>query len=390
MTGKHLLIFATTLVIFVVAVGSLKARSTNARQHSGAALGTPGQTPKKAEEQFKNIQVLKGIPAEELFPTMQFIAASLGVNCEFCHVKNEFDKDDKKPKKTARKMMEMMFAINKDNFDGRRDVTCYSCHRGNAMPVAIPAVMEEEPKATMGAAPSADVANPGATAKVSPTPEQLLDKYVQALGGAAAIDKISSRVMKGTIAFGEQSMPIDIYAKDPEQRISFAHTPQGDSVTAFDGREGWLTSPGGHPPHFMQGSEIDAASIDADLHLANHLKQMFNAMKSDGTEKIGDREAYVVVGEREGKPPIRLYFDEQSGLLLRLLRFGETALGWLPTQIDYSDYREANGVKVPYRWTLARPSGRFTIMVSELRQNVPVDEAKFAKPAPQPPKTAAP
>ena len=81
-----------------------------------------------------------------------------------------------------------------------------------------------------------------------------------------------------------------------------------------------------------------------------------------------------------------MYFDEQSGLLVRLVRFGETALGWLPTQIDYADYRDTNGVKIPYRWTLARPSGRFTIQVSDVKQNVPVDEAKFAKPAAEEPK----
>jgi hypothetical protein len=104
-------------------------------------------------------------------------------------------------------------------------------------------------------------------------------------------------------------------------------------------------------------------------------------MQVQEPEKIGDRQAYVVLGTREGKPPIRLYFDEQSGLLLRLVRFGETALGWLPTQIDYSDYRDTDGVKIPYRWTLARPSGRFTIQVNEMKQNVPVDDAKFVKPA---------
>src|SRR5438105_3804563 len=179
--------------------------------HAGSTPQTPsGGAPRLAEEQFKNIKVLKGIPAEELFPTMQFITASLGVECEFCHVKNAFEKDDKKPKQTARKMMEMMFAINKDNFDGRRDVTCYSCHRGNAKPLAIPVVMTEEPKAT-GEPHGAEA---GATEKGSsaggPSAQQLLEKYVQALGGAAAIDNISSRVMKGTIEFGEQSMPIDI------------------------------------------------------------------------------------------------------------------------------------------------------------------------------------
>lgn len=382
--GKRVLASLGTFIVIGAVVGTVKAHSNHVPQHSVPDSGSPAQTLRKAEEQFKNIRILKGIPAEQLFPTMEFMSASLGVNCEFCHVKNAFEKDDKKPKQTARKMMEMMFAINQDNFDGRRNVTCYSCHRGDAKPLAIPVVMTEEPKTT--GEPHGVVA--GGTEKESsagsPSAEQLLDKYVQALGGAAAIAKISSRVMKGTIEFGEQSMPIDIYAKDPERRISFAHTPNGDSVTAFDGHEGWLSSPG-RPPHFMQGSEIDAASIDADLHLATHLPQMFSAMKVDGHEKMGDREAYVVVGERQGKTPLKLYFDEQSGLLLRLVRFGETAVGWLPTQIDYTDYREANGIKVPYRWTLARPNGRFTIQLADLKQNVPVDDAKFAKPAPGPP-----
>jgi hypothetical protein len=130
----------------------------------------------------------------------------------------------------------------------------------------------------------------------------------------------------------------------------------------------------------MHGGDLDGAAMDADLHLASHLKQMFSEMKLEGLEKVGDLQTYVLVGERAGKPPIRLYFDEQTGLLVRLLRFGETALGRLPTQIDYADYRAVNGVKIPFRWTLARPGGRFTIQASEIKQNVPVDDARFVKP----------
>ena len=337
--------------------------------------------PKKAEEQYKNIQMLKGIPADQLIPAMQFITASLGVECEFCHVEGAFEKDDKKPKQTARKMMEMMFAINKENFEGHREVTCYSCHRGSVDPVGTPAMMSEEPKPGVEEAKKAD----GGEAKEASGPgaDQLIDKYLQAVGGAAAIEKITSRVMKGTITFGDRNVPIEIFSKDPDKRVSFTHTPDGDSVTAFDGHEGWLGVPG-HPVREMHGPEIDGASMDADLHFAAHLKGMFSEVKVRGTEKVGDREAYLVVGRREGKPPLRLYFDEQSGLLVRLVRYGETPLGRMPTQIDYADYRETGGVKIPFRWTLARPSGRFTIQVSEVKQNVPVDDAKFAKP-PAPP-----
>ena len=341
-----------------------------------------GSVPKKAEEQFKNIQVLKGIPADELIPTMQFITASLGVECEFCHVPKAFEKDDKKSKETARKMMEMMFAINKDNFEGHREVTCYSCHRGSANPVAIPAVMTEEVPDQVHR--REEIAKEeGATGSSLPAPDQLLDKYIQAVGGTNAVDKTMTRVMKGNIDFGGKSIPIDIYCKSPEQRISFMHNSEGDSVTAFNGQEGWMQNPKG-PLHEMHGNELDGASIDADLHLPTHLKQMFREMKVlRGKEKIGGRDTYDLVGSREGKPPIHLYFDEQSGLLLRLIRYGDTALGWLPTQIDYDDYREAEGVKVPYRWTLARPGGRFTIRINELHQNVQVDAAKFVKPTSQ-------
>jgi hypothetical protein len=124
--------------------------------------------------------------------------------------------------------------------------------------------------------------------------------------------------------------------------------------------------------------------MDADLHFATHLKGMISEAKVQGTEKVGDHEAYMVIGVREGKPPLRLYFDDKSGLLVRLVRYGETALGRMPTQIDYTDYRQAGEVKIPFRWTLARPSGRFTIQLSEVKENVPVDDAKFAKP-PAPP-----
>lgn len=381
------LLTALSSILLISACGFL---AISVKAQSGAAPIPPA--PKKAEEVFKNIQVLKGIPADRLFPTMQFIAASLGVECEFCHVHDAFEKDDKKPKQTARKMMEMMFTINADSFDGQRQVTCNTCHRGSAHPVAIPAVMTEESKQPMGAPPSPDAEKKSAEPpkeSTAPTADQLLDKYVQALGGASAIDKITSRVMKGTIDFGGRSLPIDIYAKDPEKRISLTHMPDGESVTAFNGREGWLGMMG-HPVREMHGSDLDGAAIDANLHLATDLKRMFTQMQVQGTEKIGDHDARVVVGQREGKTPIRLYFDERSGLLVRLVRYGDTALGWLPTQIDYADYRETDGVKVPYRWTLARPSGRFTIQVSAMQQNVPVDDTKFVKPEapPEQPKSS--
>lgn len=362
-------------LFFALAVISLTVALLTAHAQSPSA-------PKLAEEQYKNLKILKGIPADQVLPAMQFITASLGVECEYCHVREghamAFDKDDKKPKVAARKMMEMMSAINKDNFEGKREVTCYSCHRGAAHPVATPLITDEEPKPE-----ASNEKKPGDAQAALPTADQLLDKYLAAVGGAGAVQKITSRVETGTItAFGGH-FPVDVYGKAPDKRVSVMHLPNGDSATAFDGHSGWLSVPG-RPAHIMTADENAAARMDADLYFPAHLKTLGQKFTVEPGEKIDGHDTTLVIARSEGQPPVRLYFDSQSGLLLRLVRYSETPLGRLPTQIDYSDYRDADGVKVPFRWTLARPGNRFTIQVAQLHQNVPVDDAKFTPPPPPP------
>ena len=183
---------------------------------------------------------------------------------------------------------------------------------------------------------------------------------------------------------------MDVYSKAPDKRCSVMHLQGGDSVTAFDGKQGWLSVPG--RVHMMSAAENAAARIDADLYFAAHVKTLYREFRVEAGEKIGGHETYLVAGHTEGQPPLRLYLDKESGLLLRLIRYAETPLGRNPTQIDYADYRDANGVKMPFRWTLARPGNRFTIQVEQVQQNVPVDDAKFVPPPPPatPPKPANP
>ena len=362
----HIWIFAYGAALGILLIGA-----------GSWAQATPQNTTaptKLAEEEFKNIQALKGIPADQVIPSMQFIAASLGVECEYCHVAHANEKDDKKTKLTARKMINMMMVINKENFEGHRIVTCYSCHRGLAEPAGTPVITDEEPR------PRAEEGNKQGDAKpVLPSGEELLDKYLAAIGGAEALHKINSRVQKGTLsAFGGQHFPMELYSKAPDKRVSIMHLQNGDSVTAFDGKQGWLSVPG--RVHMMSAAENDAARIDADLYFAAHVKTLYQKFSVSAGEKIDSHETYLVVGRSEGQPPLRLYLDKESGLLLRLIRYAETPLGRNPTQIDYADYRDANGVKVPFRWTLARPGNRFTIQVEQVQQNVPVDDAKFVAP----------
>jgi hypothetical protein len=160
--------------------------------------------------------------------------------------------------------------------------------------------------------------------------------------------------------------------------------PQGaESVTAYDGTSGWMVTTG-RPLREMNSSDLDAAKMDADLHFATDIQKEFSDWRVLPEEKVGDHQAVVIRGRMPDKPPVKFYFDEQSGLLLRLVRFAETPLGNNPTQIDYADYRDVDGVKVPFSWTIARPGNRFTIQIEKTQQNVPVDDSKFAKPSASP------
>ncbi|GAC1661640.1 MAG: hypothetical protein NVS9B4_14150 [Candidatus Acidiferrum sp.] len=367
---------------------------TGPQAHSARPQNSPPSAPPPlAEQQFKNIKNLKGAPADQVIPSMQFMAASLGVDCEYCHVHGAFEKDDKKPKLAARRMMTMMMAINKDNFEGHREVTCYSCHRGAANPVSIPIISAEEaiPGAMGASRPGATdqrlPGQPGAIPQPAlPPAADLLEKYLAASGGAA-LAKISSQVQKGTItAFGNQHFPFDIYTAHGK-RVTFTHLPNGDSVTGFDGRQGWQTFPG-RPAHMTSEAENNALRLDADLSFPANVKTLYQKFTVEVGEKIDGHDTYLVVGSNPGQPALRLYLDQQSGLLLREVRYADTLLGLYPTQIDYSDYRDASGVKVPFRWITARPGSRSTTQIDQLQQNVPIDEAKFAPPPPSAPAPA--
>jgi outer membrane lipoprotein-sorting protein len=352
-----------------------------AAAQTGAAVVAPGAS-KTASQQFKNIQVLKDVPADQLIPAMQFVTASLGVDCEYCHLEHAFDKDDKKAKVTARKMMEMMITINNENFENHRVVTCYTCHQGGSHPVGIPVISEREKKPEM-------MEDSPVSATGNPAPDSLLDQYLAAVGGADALKKIKSRVAKGTVtAFGDQHMPIDIYAKAPDMRVSVMHVKEGESVTAYNGKVGWLAVPG--RVHMMNAQESFGARMDANFAFAADVKSLYTKWETLPGEKIDGHDTLLVVAHKEGEPPLKLYLDQKSNLLVRLIRYTDSPLGYNPTQIDYADYRAADGIKIPYRWTVARPGNRFTVQVEQLQQNVPVDDAKFVPPPPTAPPPSTP
>jgi photosynthetic reaction center cytochrome c subunit len=332
--------------------------------------------PKTAEEAFKNIQTLKGIPADELIPAMQFMTYSLGVECSYCHVENAFEKDDKKPKQTARKMMQMMATIDRENFDAKQMVTCYSCHHGSSSPAATPII----PEAGVHLMPEVPREGTSQAPPNVPPVDRIVAKYIDAVGGAPALAKIDTRELKGNINLGGRNVPVEIVGKLGNRQLTIVHAPNGDSITAYDGTVGWTSAPK-RPIREIPEVEVASAQVENDLRLPVNLTHLFGELKSGTPEKIGDSEVYVISGINAGEVAAKFYFDQGSGLLLRILRYTRSPLGRNPTQVDYGDYRVQNGVKIPFQQTISRPNSRLTIQIDEAKFNMPVEDSRFVRPA---------
>jgi outer membrane lipoprotein-sorting protein len=346
-----------------------------------AAAQRPPAEGKTAEQVYKNIQVLKGTPAGQITPTMRVIARDLGVTCEFCHDEADRSKDDLKPKQTARAMITMMRDINKNSFDGRTQVTCVTCHNGHNDP------------ANMATLPAFSVAmlGPGDEVKppVLPTVDQVLAKYVEALGGEPALRKVTSMVITGTrqnyspgAAAVPQPVPIEQYAKAPNLSLMIGHPANGVTASGFNGTVAWTQDARGRVTQ-LAGNDVNRARRAADFYPALNLKQQYQRLTVRGIEKIGDRDAYVVSATPEGESRERFYFDVQSGLLLRHQTISPSAVGNVPYATDYDNYRDVgNGVKMPFVVEIVGPSRPdcAKITVDKVQLNAAIDNSKFTMP----------
>ncbi|PYS10159.1 MAG: hypothetical protein DMG17_25470, partial [Acidobacteria bacterium] len=315
------------------------------------------EKPLMAEQVFKNVQVLKGIPVREFMGTMGFFSAATGMNCTQCHVDESGGNwaryaDDTELKQTTRRMIGMVNNINQSWFRGRRVVTCYSCHRGGARPLVIPDLTEQysEPVVRVPDEILRDFDG-------VPSAAQILDKYVQAIGGMQRLSGLTSYVAKGDFEGYDDfdKYPVEIYAKAPGQRTTISHGVYGETTTTYDGRNGWVAAPEAVTPVSVlpvTGGDLDGARVEAELAFPGRLKQMLTEWRVGAPFTIDDREVYIVQGRlAPGGLPVKLFFDRQSGLLVRLVHYADTAVGRIPTQVDYEDYRDVAGIKMPFKLT---------------------------------------
>jgi photosynthetic reaction center cytochrome c subunit len=425
------------LALAIVALGtsapSLHAQAPAAAPPAPAPLAAD-MKGKTAEQFYKKIDVLKGIPAEEIHPAMEYITTALGVGCGYCHVIGHFDQDDKREKHVARSMMAMTLAMNNTVFDGKREVTCYTCHRGVAKAASTlllpgdkaptePTAMETFPtlavksisalETTMSPskAPATVISGPApapkpAAAPAAPLPSvaDVFSKYEQALGGEPAMNKITALSFKGTADMlvppppgppggppppppTMGTVPAEHYVKGTKGVISVTFPGRPAVATGFDGTIAWHNTPIREDTGDERLMLVELGERFPGLEFRNY----HSNVQVDAMEKIGERDTYRVVGTRKDGFAVidRLNFDSQTGLLVRSYTTMQSVIGSFPEDTFYEDYRDVSGVKVAFTNRVVSAEGNRTYKWATVEANAPVEDAKFTRPVPPAPRPAA-
>ncbi len=359
---------------------------------AGIAAAQPQmETPpkdKKAGEVFKNVttSTLKELNTADFLGSMGVMAAALGYDCADCHPGAGSDKVDwvfdTPKKKTARKMTEMVAAINKANFAGTQAVTCWTCHHGRDLPATTIALD------TLYGPPSTEHTDVIAAGQGVPTADQIFDKYIAAVGGAAKLATLKSFVATGS-SLGYEGLggggTFQILAEAPNMKatkIVFKdHPERGDSIRTYNGTAGWVKSPRGLLSQFeLAGVELEGARLDAMTSFPGQIKTVLTNWRVGAPDTIGDMDVYPVQGRGPRGFLATLYFDKATGYLVRIVRYGDTPIGRIPVQMDFGAYKDVNGIKFPFEYTFSWLDGRDQFKLSNVQINPKIDAKEFGKP----------
>ncbi|MGI8668564.1 MAG: c-type cytochrome [Aridibacter sp.] len=337
-------------------------------------LVNKGNTQTKTEtagQKFKSIKVLNDMPADQMGKVMNMMSASLGVNCAFCHASNDgdFEKEGFEHKDIARNMLKMTFELNKNYFEGHTEINCNSCHQGKPHPQAtiplMPVVREERP----------------AQPDKKPTVEEILTKYETALGGKKNLAKITSRQIKAQRVEpdGKTFEDEEILQKDGKMLVKTIYPSKeyGDYVIEeiYDGEQAFKLGNGEKVK--LKPDEIEQIKREAQIFANPNLKEIYPKMDFRSVDKIDGREVYVLNASTAENGRERLYFDVQTNLLVRRVAFTPTVLGNFQYQVDYKNYKDFGGVKLPTTTRFAVPNISWTRKILDVKNNVKIDDAKF-------------
>ena len=230
------------------------------------------------------------------------------------------------------------------------------------------------------------LATTAAAQQPAPAVDQILDKYVTAIGGKTALEKVTSRVSTGTIDLTEQglTLPVELYSKAPNKRLVVVDAGEyGKFQQGFDGTVAWGSNQNGIME--MTGGDLANSRRNSVFQSALELRKTYPTMTLLPDEKVGDQSARVILAEPGDGAKVWLYFDATSGLLIRAKTERDSAQEGGRTNFDLrlEDYREFDGMKLPFVFRQTSPTQSYIIRLSEVKHNVPIEDSKFAKPSAQ-------
>lgn len=231
----------------------------------------------------------------------------------------------------------------------------------------------------------AQAPSPAAAATAAlPTSDDVINHYVKAIGGQDAWKKISSRQFIGTIEIPAMSVSgtLESHEKAPDKMLSVVVVAGSAFRRGFDGKAAWADDPQ-NGLRELTGPEFDDTKREADFYRPLNLQKTYSKIAVTGTEKVGDHDAYVVDATLPSGDTDKLYFDTQSGLLVKSIGQQHTPQGAVTMQVELSDYRDTDGVKLPYAIHQSTPQFEFNVKFTEVHTNVSFDDAQFSKPAAQ-------
>ena len=377
-------VVALSGITFLTVLGfrSTPASGSDARVNADGTAA-PGTGTMMVEDVFKNVQALKGMTVDEFMGTMGLMSASLGLCCSDCHPGAGTDsvvwEDDSNPRKvTARRMVLMMQQINRDNFSGRQVVTCWTCHQLRDVPVQTPRLDHLYSEALT------ELDDVVPRAEGMPEPRVVIDRYLEIIGGADKVKGITSISATGKVeAFGSfgGGGNFEFYAQAPDKRAMHSHLPSGESARTYDGRTGWFAIPLAVVPKYpLSGGELDGARLDALLTFPAQIATSLTSLRVGPRTDVRGRDSYLIQGNGDRGSFATLYFDRETGLLLRTVRHTPSQIGKVPAQIDYEEYRDVGGIQFPHKWTFTWLDGRDTFQFTDVRFNGTIDAAKFGEP----------
>ncbi len=395
---------AAVAVLLIAAPQGMRAQPPQ-----GGPQQPPAPTGPMAPEKYKNIQILTNVPAAQIDATMRYVAAATSFHCVDCHVQEasgdfSWEKDDKRTKQTARSMMKMVYGVNAANLGVQ--VECATCHAGKNRPVGLPmaemltpeqvtAMMTPPPPppgppagmqaggpggpgGPQGAAGASGGGRGGFQRVPGPPIDDVVNKYLAAVGGRSAVEKLQSLTLTGTVTNrAGQAAAFTIEEKANKYRETRQSKPDA-TVIGFDGTAGWQQT--GARTGALVGFGLDLATRLNDVGNVLHLTEKYTNVQTSGRPtQINGKDTTQVSG-RAGTANEQLYFEIGSGLLVRRIVTTRTPLGSLREQFDFADYRAAGDVKVPFEIKVTNWSTLDTYKVADAKANVTVADARFAKP----------